>query len=506
MKVCLVKLPTIQAVKSLSYFGAVPSLGLAYIAAAVREERHDVHVIDAVGEAVEKFFSYSSSIGPLRGHGLSPEEIADRVPVDTDVLGISNLFLHEWEILRDTIMAIKQKHPKVKIVLGGENPTGWWPHMMQNCEQIDFCILGEGEESFCDLLRAIQKGSSLADVGSLVFRRGGELIKTPTRPRIRNIDELPLPAWDLFPVRAYLDHNLSSGVDRGRSLPILSSRGCPYRCKFCSSPNMWTTKYIAREPKIVVDEIELYMRKYQVTNINFNDLTAILTKDWIVQFCKTVIERDLKFTFQLPSGTRSEAIDQEAAEYLFRAGCRNFCYAPESGSKRVLKYVNKKAKLDQILKSLRSAVKVGIATQANIVIGFPSESVTDLAATFVYLMKLAWHGCHGISVMVFSPYPGSEFYEQLVREDKIDFTKGHYLYSSLIRAGKPLNSFNDRHGLGFYMMIQWFFLISFFGTQYLLRPWRVFEVLRNLVFRNQHTLMDQFLGTKVRQLSALFSR
>src|SRR5262249_38566659 len=134
--------------------------------------------------------------------------------------------------------------------------------------------------------------------------------RTAPRQRIRDVDAIPRPAWHLFPVSNYLDGGFTYGVNLGRSMPILATRGCPYQCTFCSSPAMWTTRYYA--------------------------LTAIIKRDWILAFCRELERRGLDITYQLPTGTRSEVLDEEVLAALYRTGCRNICYAPESGSPETL--------------------------------------------------------------------------------------------------------------------------------------------------------------------------
>ena len=113
--------------------------------------------------------------------------------------------------------------------------------------------------------------------------------------------------------------------------------GCPYQCTGCSNPKMWTTRWVAREPQKVLEEMKKYLREDAVDNFDFYDLTAIVKRAWIVEFCELVIASGLRFTWQLPSGTRSEAIDAEVSRLPYASGCRNLSYAPESGSKAVLR-------------------------------------------------------------------------------------------------------------------------------------------------------------------------
>ena len=176
------------------------------------------------------------------------------------------------------------------------------------------------------------------------------MVANQKRGRIRAVTSIPKPAWDLTPIDSYLDNGLHYGVGEGRTMPMVATRGCPFQCTFCSSPNMWTTRWSARDAKDVVAQ-----------NFDFYDLTAIVKKSWIKEFCQELIDRDLNVTWQMPAGTRSEAIDDEVAELLARAGHRNIVYAPESGSPRMLELIKKRIKVPRMIESMRASVRNGMS-------------------------------------------------------------------------------------------------------------------------------------------------
>tara|TARA_X000001036_G_scaffold57065_1_gene46796 strand:- start:451 stop:2259 length:1809 start_codon:yes stop_codon:yes gene_type:complete len=498
LNVCLIKIPTFEAPQSFSYFNSVPSLGLAYIAGSIRNAGHKLQVIDAPGDAISKYNRFKTEFSDLLAHGLDKNEIVERINPDTDVVGITNMFLHEWEFIRDFLKVLKQKHPNVTVVMGGETASAWWEHMFKNCPELDICVLGEGEEAMIDILEKISNGKHIKNCSSIAYRENNKILKTTRMARIKDINNIPLPAWDLFPIDNYLKYEFGSGVNRGRSIPMLSSRGCPFQCTFCSSPEMWTTRYYARDPKLVADEIEYYQKRYDVTNVNFNDLTAVLTKKWIVEFCNVILDRNINFSWQLPSGTRSEAVDFEAAKLLYKSGCRNFGYAPESGSPEILTKIKKKVKIDSLIESLKSSLKANLKTHANIIIGFPEEKFLDLIRTYKLIIKMAFAGLHGISVMMFSPYPGSAYYRELKEKNKIK-VDSTYIYSSLDRSGASVRGYNNNFSTRFIIVTQWFFLLSFFSLSYLIRPQRFLAHIKNFLKKNQETIMDQFLAEKFKQ-------
>jgi len=505
LNVCLIKIPTFEAPQSLSYFNSVPNLGLAYVAGAVREAGHNLQIIDGPGEAITKYTYFKTSDNKLWAHGLTMDEIVERIKPNTDVIGITNMFLHEWEFIYKILKLIKQKYPDITIVVGGETATAWWDYMLKKSPELDICAIGEGEGVMVGLLDILSHGKSLSNAGSIAYKKNnGKIAVTERMKRITNINDIPLPAWDLFPVDEYLKHEFGSGVNRGKSMPMLTSRGCPFQCTFCSSADMWTTRYFARDPNKVADEVEFYQKRYDVNNINFNDLTAVLTKKWIVEFCNVILDRKLKFSWQLPSGTRSEAVDFEAAKLLYNSGCRNFGYAPESGSPRVLEKIKKKVKIPGLITSLKSSLKADLKTHANIIVGFPEEKLKDLFYTYLLLLKMAVTGLHGASVMMFTPYPGSALYRELKSKKKIDIdTK--YIYSTLTRSGASTKSYSNFFGTRFLIVTQWFFLLSFFSLMYGIRPLRLFKLLKNIIKKKQETVMDQFLVEKYKQLRRFFS-
>src|SRR5688572_2977952 len=280
-KLCLIR-PAILELRYQATTLTCPPIGLAYLAAAARAAGHDVTVIDAVGEAPTK--STLLEDDRLSVRGLTADEIVERVPADTDVLGVSCMFSQDWPYVKRVLRALRARFPRTLIVVGGEHVTALPEVVLE--EVVDYCVVGEGEETLVELLDAIRDGRPLAEVPGLVTRDAEAAVtRTAPRARVADVDSLPLPAWDLFPIEAYLGAGYGFGVDRGRGMPILATRGCPYRCTFCSSPTMWTTRWSARDPANVLDEIRGYIDRYGATNFDFYDLTAIIKREWIITFC-----------------------------------------------------------------------------------------------------------------------------------------------------------------------------------------------------------------------------
>ncbi|MBI5245727.1 MAG: B12-binding domain-containing radical SAM protein [Elusimicrobia bacterium] len=495
MKVCLVRPPSI--INPLAYIGSLtPPIGLAYIAAALRHAGHEVEIVDGIGENPDQSTPLA---GNLVARGLTFDQIVARIRPDADMIGISGMFSSEWTQIRELVNRISAAFPKTPLVAGGEHFTAASELSMRQCPRLKICVVGEGEETIVELADALSRGANLETVPGLALRRdGGAFVKTATRPRLREVDAIHAPAWDLVPLENYLSRALGYGVNRGRSMPMLASRGCPYECTFCSSPLMWTTRWVARDPGQLIDEIEGYVRKYDITNVDFYDLTAIVKRDWILAFCKGLHARKLDITWQLPSGTRSEAIDAEVSHWLYKSGCRNMNYAPESGSERTLENIKKKVKLDRLCDSLRGAVKNNLNVKINIIIGLPDETHWDVLQTIAFLVKLSWYGAHDVSVGVFAPYPGSELYERLVAEKKITNSDEYFGKLAYVDITETV-SFTDHISSDALRFYNWAAFFFFYASNYLFRPQRFVRTVRNLMTRRHESRGEM-------ALSALLSR
>lgn len=499
LNVGLLHLPCLAARNTLSYFEGAPPLGLAYVAAALRAAGYPPFILDALGEAPERYSVFPSSLGDLTVQGWDVDEIVERLPPNLDVLGIGNIFLHELRFLQKLLPAIKARFPQLILILGGENATGMWEDLLRLLPEVSGCILGEGEEAFPAFVRVVESGAGWENAPSLAYRVDGVPRENARARRLTAIDAIEPPAWDLFPVENYLQARIASGVFRGRSLPLLTSRGCPYTCAFCSSPAMWGTTYIARSPAKVLDEIELLIDKYRLDNFDLRDLTSMLKKSWIKEFHAEVKTRNLRFTWQIPQGTRSEILDRETLELMYDSGGRNFGYALESVSPHVITRMRKKVVPDRLLKSVDEALRLGFRLDIFFIIGYPGETYWDHLAYLRAMMRLGWKGAQAVSVMQFNPYPGSSDYFSLRQQNKIHFEDEDYVYSSLFRTrgqyAKQESSFSNRYLLAFESTC----LLLFWSIQFLVRPWRVAGHLQSLMRDRQETVLDQFLAVKARQ-------
>ena len=338
-----------------------PPIGPAYLAASLRQAGHMARIVDGLGEnpfQVTRLFD-----DKVMAIGLRSEEIVERIEPDTDLIGVSCMFSQDWPEIRRLIQMVRRRFPSIPIVAGGEHITATAGFTLDSTPEVDVCVIGEGEETIVELAAAVRarhaRSTRFPAWCCARTRRRGLGLAAPctdsddaidriahAHPKSRRHSVAGLGSRAARPTTSTTASATAS--NRGRSMPMIATRGCPYQCTFCSNPEMWTTRWYARDPEqgargdpdlpgaLQRDELRLLRPD--------RDREAKL--DHPVHAAR-ILERKMEFTWQLPSGTRSEAIDDEVSRLLYESGCRNMSYAPESGSPEVLKRIKKVVKLDQ---------------------------------------------------------------------------------------------------------------------------------------------------------------
>ncbi|TAN49588.1 MAG: B12-binding domain-containing radical SAM protein, partial [Rhodospirillales bacterium] len=397
-----------------------------------------------------------------------------------------------------------RRFPKAVIIAGGEHITALSAYSLKDCPAIDFCVRGEGEHSFFQLLEALASGGASGLPEGVGFLDAtGNYLQLGALPRIRHLDEIPWPEWPEGYLERFWAAGKSYGPQTDRDMPMTFSRGCPFQCTFCSNANMWTTRYVMRPVDDVIAEVESYIRRYNITGVQLYDLTAITKKSWAVELLNKIIARGIKVRWAFPSGTRSEALDEETLKLLKEAGCNYLAFAPESGSQRMLEKLKKRITLDKITQAIRTAVRVGLVVRVNIVIGFPGETRWDLYKTLWYGIKLSALGADEIQPNLYSPYPGSELFEQLLADGKLKIDDRYFLgltsLNSDLSVFNPL-TFNEAMGSRELAIYRFVFTALNYGIGYLFRPMRIVRTIRNL-FSEEHatTVFEHRLKDAIRR-------
>jgi radical SAM superfamily enzyme YgiQ (UPF0313 family) len=478
-----------KVMKGLQIQSPTPPIGLAYIAATLKEHNIEYSVIDGCGEALEK-------ITPFEGRpdiyiqGLAIDEIVDRIPRESDIIGITCIFSNCWPVVRELAKAIRSRFSDSLIVVGGEHATAL-PELVLKSSPIDVCVLGEGEETFLKVIEAYRNRNSrkkengllqmvdepksvniFDNISGIACLVGDEYRNYELSSRTRNIDDFPWPDWESFPIEKYISARQVTGIHLGRAIPILGTRGCPYKCTFCSSPNMWTTIWIHREPSKLVDEMEYFRKKYDLKGFTFMDLTFVINKKTVKSFARELIQRNLDIVYQLPSGTRSEGFDEEVGNLLYESGLRNFAFAPESGSEEVRALIKKQIDIGKMFDAIRFCLKKPMTIACYVVIGFPEDTPNSLKETIRLVRKLAAVGIHDITVSKFVPYPGSAHFQTLLKKRKITLDD-HYFLSPLDFYTDKSTSYCDAvSDRSLYWWMIWMFS-NFYIISFCLHPWRV---------------------------------
>ena len=479
---------------------STPPIGLAYLSSVAKKQGAIVTGIDASGMNLNKVFRISKY--NLQGNGLELSEILELIHPDTKLIGITSMFSHEWPYVRDCINATKEKFPNATILIGGEHATALPEYNLRDCKGADYIGLGEGEQTWSEIIGKIKNNESIDEVDGLAYLKNGKFIKTKYRDRIKHIDEIPWPDWDSIKIEPYLDNAVSLGPGSGRNMPMMASRGCPYECTFCSNPLMYGRRYYLRQIDDLINQIKFYIEKYKITGLQFYDLTAIIRKDWVLEFCEKLKENNISLEWSLPSGTRSEALDLDVLKALSKANLKYLVYAPESGSAESLLLIKKKIKLSVMEQSVKYAINQGISVRTNLIIGFPNEKRLDLYKTLYLQIKFSVMGVEDVPTYYFNAYPGTELFDMLVKDGKIIINDEYFLslatlsHYNLFPTNVSYNKYIGRYELYVYRMTG---MILSYILSYILRPKRILRTIKSFFTDSSKSVAEQRLKDLLRR-------
>ena len=427
MKITFLNPP--QTNSKYKFLGVVaPSLGIGYMAAVLENNGYDVDVLDA--SALELTYD---EIG---------EEILKRNP---DIVSISAL-TPTIGVALDSADKIKQVKKDTIVVLGGYHPTFEYKSVL-NEESVDIVVRGEGEYTLLELVQTIENNGDLKNVQGLAFYENDELILTPDRPVIQDLDELPFPAFHLFPMEKYRILNITTNV-----ATIITTRGCPMQCSFCSSAALHGSKLRRRSYTNVVDEVELRLKEENIDTIAFMDDTFTLNKKFVRDFCSEIKRRKLKFWWGCTS--RVDTLDEELLQTMKDAGCITIFIGVESADQQMLDKMNKNITLTKTKNAFELARKVGIRTIASCVIGMPDDTKENIKNTIEFVKSLnPNYALYSLA----TPYPGTRFYNETFKKNLItikDWSK-YTLINPVLETvdctSKELRSFQKKAFINFYL-------------------------------------------------------
>ena len=401
-KVC----SALQATKTI-----LPPLGLAYIAAVLKEGGHEVQLIDMSVYDGKPDFSRCDLVG---------------------VTATSSQLLDGLEFAKEA------KELGKVVVMGGSHASFMTQELLKS-GQVDYIVRGEGEYTMLELVNALEAEGKHFDPRkvpgiSWQDKETGRVIDNPPRPFVRELDALPLPARELLDMEAYK-------ITRLQNLPctsILTSRGCPYDCSFCCSTQLNGKKWRRRDAKLVVDEIELLVDRYGFSAIAFIDDNLAINVPRAKEMCDEIVRRGLKIKWWAMCSADPLVKSEELLEKMAASGCDKIFIGLETPNERVLEEYNKKASVDVGRRAVEALKRHGIKVMGAFILGEMYETEEDIMNTIRYANELK---CESVQFSILTPYPGTRMFLQL--QDRI-ITRDWRKYDGLHAVYRPYNVTPER--------------------------------------------------------------
>ena len=386
-------------------------LGLAYLAAAlIADDVADVAVLDAL---VEGDINDPQEEHDLIRFGLSDSEIERRLlEKNPDVVGVSCLFAAQETDAVNICRIAKKTNPKIVTVLGGVHPGTRSHKLLEEHPEVDYIVLGEGEQTFKELITNLDNPGTVSGVA---FLDNGQYRATARKQFLENLDSLPFPARNLFPMRKYLD--LATPHSGFKNIPftqMITSRGCSARCTFCALGNHWGNRQRKRSAGNVLDEITHLVETYGIREIHFEDDNLTADRQRAVELFTGLTNRFSGLTWTVPTGMAVFSLDDELLRKMRDSGCYSVSLAIESGSQWVLsKLMRKPVKLERVPGLVRKLRELGMESRGFFILGYPGETMETMRQTIDYARSLELDWAH---FFVAAPLPGTEMFRQCIEK------------------------------------------------------------------------------------------
>lgn len=364
-------------------------LNLAYLAGYLRRERPDIEIqaLDCEGLGLRY-----RRIKEIMGQ-IGPDVIAITAPTPA--------FAQVLEICR----LVKEISPEIITVLGGPHPTAL-PSETAAEKNVDVVVTGEGEATFAELVNVIDKKRDLSSVRGIFFKdKQGRVRQTAGREQIKNLDDIPFPARDLFPLRLYFPPP-TKRISSKRSGNMITSRGCCYQCTYCLASVLWKRRVRFRSIANVIAEIEECLNRYGLGEFNFHDELFTMNKQRTIEFCREVKGRHLDIAWVCMC--RVDYLDAETLREMAQAGCKKIVFGFESGSQMILDKMKKRVALAKAEEAVRLVERAGIKTAGNFMFGNLGETDQTIRQSIELAKRL---NTDTMAFFIASPYPGTEFYK-----------------------------------------------------------------------------------------------
>jgi radical SAM superfamily enzyme YgiQ (UPF0313 family) len=374
-KIALVNSPVLKGVFQ---HPLTPPLGLAYLAAVLERDGHEVRVIDCPACAID--------------HEKLKVELSSFAP---KLVGLTAMTPTIPSALLSA-RAAKEACPNSKVILGGPHATFMDKQIISEEKSIDIVVRGEGEQTLMEIAQNASNAERLHDINGITFRNKGHIVQTPDRFFIQNLDDIPRPAYKYFPLEKYR-------IFGKMFLPIITSRGCPFQCSFCVTSRLFGEKFRARTAKSVVDELEWLRDVYGANGVSFYDDTLTLDRKRILEICSEIKKRKI----EIPWGcqTRVDQVSKEVIGKMREANCNEVSFGVESGCQEILDAVHKRTSIEQNEKAIRWAKKEGLFVAVSAIIAYPGETRETVKQTVDLLQRMEPDDAY---LCIATPYPGTE--------------------------------------------------------------------------------------------------
>jgi anaerobic magnesium-protoporphyrin IX monomethyl ester cyclase len=394
-------------------------LGLCYVAAAFEAANAEVIIVDYI---VRKY---------------SPEKLfQDLSAFDPDIIGATSVTMN-FHMAASILKTAKELFPRAVTIMGGPHVTFDYENVLKQYPEIDLIVVGEGEQTIMELAPAINDRKSWSSIQGIAFMEQNRLTVTPKRDFIQDIDRLPFPSRTLLPLSRYLA--------LGFPISIITSRGCPNQCIFCQGHRMVGHKVRNRDPKLVVDEIEMLL-SHGFTRVNFSDDFFTSNVKRVRRLCDEIRKRGLKFTWA--AFARADSVDQDLLTLMMEHGCDTVFFGIESGNQEMLDRIKKHVTLDRIRKAVADCKAVGMTVFASFIAGLPGESADTLMDSHRFAQELdVIYGYHFLA-----PFPGTEVKEkiktydlELLTDDWSRFDANRSIAKTSFLSTGEIENFVDTH-------------------------------------------------------------
>lgn len=422
MKICLIN-PYIDIAPEYysEHMTILPPLGLGYLAAVLIEDGHQVEIIDCISACP---LPVDRTPAGLVRMGQGNEEVLRRVRESRpEVIGISCSYTAHAPQSYEIARLVKDGYSReVPVIAGGAHSSNSPSEVLAEAG-IDYVVKGEGERTLSEFCAALAAGSPVEDIPGLLYMgEDGQVAGNQERQRITDLDSLPFPRRDLFPLSHYSERQLADPKDiNNRRIPkttVLTSRGCPGNCVFCASRCMWGRKWIARSPENIIEEIEHLVRDFGIREIDFLDDNISVSEERLTRICELIMERGIDIKWTTPNGIAIWTLNHDLLRLMKKSGCYRLVFGLETGDPDTRDFVRKKYRVEHVRDIIGYANKLGMWTVATFIIGFPYENEANIRNTMEFASSL------GLDIAMFysvTPYPSTDLYE-VCRKEGIDTT------------------------------------------------------------------------------------